>query len=169
MYLIFDLDQTLFNTSIAEPHRKARNWSHVYSLIPEMEMYTGMKDVFEHIHNNKSRVAIVTSSPRPYCEKVIKHHGLNVDTIIGFHDASPRKPDPAPILAALTRLGNPPVSEVYSFGDTAEDIIASSRAGVHSVACLWGSANHNSILAANPEYVLNSPQELIDFLHKINA
>lgn len=38
--VIFDLDQTIINSSIAYNERRARNWKKVYDLIPQMKPYS---------------------------------------------------------------------------------------------------------------------------------
>lgn len=169
MYLIFDLDQTLLDSSIAEIHRKNRQWGNVYPLIPQMEVYDGIEEIFAHIRQSDTKVAIVTSSPGTYCSRVIQHHKWPVPVTVCFHDTTLRKPHPAPIQLALQRLGNPPPDQVYSFGDMATDITASNAAGVHSAACLWGSNDPAALAAARPEFTFNTPHEVVAFLDKLRA
>lgn len=59
--VIFDLDMTLVDSSIAESARKQRNWPLVYSMIPSFTLYSGMGEVFDFIRNNNIRVAIVSN------------------------------------------------------------------------------------------------------------
>ncbi|WP_071884661.1 HAD hydrolase-like protein [Hymenobacter sp. APR13] len=169
MYLIFDLDQTLLDSSIAEVHRKNRQWPNVYPLIPRMGVYDGIEEIFAHISRTDTKVAVVTSSPGTYCSKVIQHYKWPIPITVCYHDTTQRKPHPAPIQLALERLGNPPLDQVYSFGDMATDITASNAAGVHSVACLWGSNDPAALLAAQPEFTFNTPHEVVAFLDKLRA
>jgi len=167
MYLIFDLDQTLLDSSIAEEHRQNRQWSNVYPLIPRMKVYEGIEDIFAHIRRADIKVAIVTSSPSTYCSRVIQHYNWPIPITVCFHDTTQRKPHPAPIQLALQRLGNPPPDQVYSFGDMGTDITASKAAGVRSAACLWGSNNPQALLAALPDFTFKTPHEVVTFLDTI--
>lgn len=70
--VIFDLDLTLVDSSIAEDARKSRNWGLVYSLISKFRMYNAIREVCESIRSNNMKVAIVSTAPRPYLERVCK-------------------------------------------------------------------------------------------------
>jgi phosphoglycolate phosphatase-like HAD superfamily hydrolase len=141
MKLIFDLDQTLVNSRILKPLRQKRDWQSVYSLIPQCTLYPGISEVFDYIRINKIPVCIVSTAPRPYIERMIRHFNIPCNAIVGYYDAKPIKPHPAPMLKALELLGAD-ASEAISFGDRQIDIESSNRAGIRSVACLWDSDEH---------------------------
>lgn len=67
--VIFDLDLTLVDTTILENARKMRNWHEAYGLIPYTSMYAGIQEVLDHIKAQGIKMAIVSTSPRPYVEK----------------------------------------------------------------------------------------------------
>ena len=54
--------------------------------------------------------------------------------------------------------------DVISFGDEVSDVIASNGAGIESVACLWGSANEESLLGSDADHVIYTPNEIISLL-----
>jgi phosphoglycolate phosphatase len=66
--------------------------------------------------------------------------------VIGAGDATADKPDPAPILLALERMGAAPGASVWYVGDTALDMRAARAAGCTAV--LVGDAAHDEGLAA---------------------
>ena len=160
---IFDLDMTLVDSSSAESARKQRNWQYVYSLIPGFTLYPGMDRVFEFIRWNCVRVAIVSTSPRPYVERVCRHFRIPVDAILGYHDCGRIKPAPDGMIRALSAIGAT-ARETVSFGDRAIDIQASNAAGIPSVACLWGSAESHALVHSNPTSTIDSPIQIIDLL-----
>ena len=86
MSVIFDLDLTLVDSSIAEEARQGRNWPLVYSLIPQFTLYDGMRDVFDFIRNAGIEVAIVSTAPSIYVRKVIDHFSIPVHTVIGYDE-----------------------------------------------------------------------------------
>lgn len=163
MCIIFDLDQTLIDSSIAEALRTQRNWSAVKKLIPEFTIYDGIRDVLQFIEDNNIRMCIVTSSISNYCNSVLSHWGINSEFQVCYHDTNSRKPDPEPILTAIQRFGCEN-TQILSVGDRNIDIIASNSANVSSVACLWGSQNDEALLAANPTYTAETPDELIEII-----
>ena len=160
---IFDLDMTLVDSSLAESARKQRNWQYVYSMIPSFVLYPGMNDVFEFIRNNGIKVAIVSTSPRPYLERVCRYFKIPADAILGYHDCGRIKPAPDGMIRALSAIHSS-AEKTVSFGDRAIDIEASNAARISSVACLWGTSERIALINSSPSSIISSPIQIIDFL-----
>lgn len=160
--IIFDLDLTLVDSSIAEVARSRRDWQLVYSLIPRFLLYPGMEDVFQYIRANGIKVAIVSTAPSAYVQKVVNYFKIPVNVIVGYHDAL-RKPSPDGMFLAIQRMSTT-ASNTISFGDRAIDIQASRAAGIRSVACLWGTKEHDALILSNPEITISSPEEILLYL-----
>ncbi|MCF0186897.1 MAG: HAD family hydrolase [Bacteroidaceae bacterium] len=161
--VIFDLDLTLLDTTVCEEARHTRDWNKAYSLIPQCKMYDGISDVLDIIRKNNIRVGIVSTSPRPYVEKLISHFNIPAHAIVSYHDAKPIKPNPAQMLKAL-ELMNVPASSVVSFGDRVIDIQASNAAGIESVACFWGTKEKSDLLKSDYSHAIISPREILTLI-----
>lgn len=161
--IIFDLDQTLVDSNIAKSYRSARNWNTVYSLIPKFVLYETYDKVFEFIRDNDLKVGIVSKAPSAYVKKVLNHFNIPFDTVVAYHDVKLQKPNSEGMNLALTQLGLS-AEDVISFGDEVSDVIASNGAGIESVACLWGSANEESLLRSDADHVIHTPNEIISLL-----
>jgi HAD superfamily hydrolase (TIGR01549 family) len=159
MAVLFDLDQTLIDSSSAEKHRKARSWSHVYKLIPQMKPYIGINDLLALLNRNKVACCIITSAPSAYCDRVIRHWGWKISTTVCFHDTAHHKPHPDPIMLALTRLRVGPESAL-SIGDDAKDIMASKAARVKSVGAIWGCQNRIALVDSRPDFLCETVKDL---------
>lgn len=159
MGVLFDLDQTLIDSRRAEPLRTARRWAEVYRLIPELQPYDGISDLLAELHARQMPICIVTSSPRPYCTRVIANWGWPIDATVCYHDTSRRKPHPDPILAALARLGIDAAGAV-AVGDDPRDVAAARTAGVYSIGVLWGAANPQALLRSQPDRVCETVDDL---------
>ena len=140
--LIFDLDQTLVDSSIALEARHRRDWREAYSLIPQFKVYDGVKEALNIARSRGLKIAIVSSAPRSYVLKVLGYYNIPADVIVGYHDASRPKPSPEPMTEALRQLGLTS-SETMSFGDKSCDLISSSRAGIPFISCLWDLQAYN--------------------------
>ena len=162
--IIFDLDLTLVDTTCLENARHNRNWQEAYRLIPQTTLYTGIRELFDFIRNNNIKCAIVSTSPRPYVEKLVKYYSMPITVIVGYHDAKNIKPHPAPMVKALEQLGKL-ASSVVSLGDRAIDIQASNAAGVESVACSWGTKEKLQLLNSKYNHLLTSPFDIINLLY----
>ena len=157
--VLIDLDLTLIASSEAEPHRRARQWPKVYSMIPNLQPYDGISDLIAELAARRIPVCIVTSSPEPYCRNVLKHWKWAGIKTVCFHDTDRRKPDPAPILLGLKRLGLK-AEDVISVGDEPKDIQASKAAGVYAVGALWGAINKEALRKARPDALCETVSDL---------
>ncbi len=161
-HIIFDLDLTLVDTSLLEKGRNNRDWNLVYSLIPQTKLYDGFDNVFKIIRRHEIKVAIVTTAPKKYTEKIISFFNIPYSYIVAYHDAPP-KPSPAPMLKALELMKIEP-KEAISFGDRGIDIQSSNLAGVESVACLWGSKEIRALMNSNYRHAIRVPSEILTLI-----
>lgn len=161
--IIFDLDLTLVDTTVVEQARHERNWPLAYSLIPQCVLYDGIDHVFEIIRKFKINTAIVSTSPRPYVEKIVQYFNIPVENIIAYHDAKPIKPHPAQMLKALELLGCS-AKNAISFGDRVIDIQASNAAGIESVACFWGTKEKSELLHSDYSHAIVRPDEILTLI-----
>lgn len=165
MGVIFDLDNTLINSSTAYQLRKKRLWEEVYKVIPNFFLYDEILKILNFLNNKNIELVIVTSSPRSYCKKVIEHFNIPVNNLICYHDTINHKPNPEPIIKAIEKYLN---SEkmIFSFGDDIKDIEASNYAKIYSVACLWGSTNQEILKNSNANFICKTPQDMFSLLKK---
>jgi phosphoglycolate phosphatase len=86
---------------------------------------------------------VVSNKTGDYLRAEVAHLGWSAHfgAVIGAGDASADKPDPAPILLALDRMGRGADASVWYLGDTALDMQAARAAGVTAV--LVGDASHD--------------------------
>lgn len=161
--IIFDLDLTLVDTTVLEPFRHTRQWQEAYRRIPETTMYEGLSGVMEIIRKHSIPCAIVSTSPRPYVEKIVEYYKLPVQHIVSYHDANPIKPHPAQMLKALELMGKQ-AKDVISFGDRAIDIQASNTAGIESVACFWGTKEKGELLRSGYSHAIIRPEEILTLI-----
>ena len=162
--VIFDLDQTLVDSKHLKKMRDSREWSKVFMQIESIKPYPQIDEIIKKLKSNNIKIAIVTSSPSGYCNKILKFNNWKFDSIVAYHDTKNKKPHPDPILLAIKNLGVEP-SGVLSLGDRVIDIVASKNAGVHSGACLWDSDEEDEVRAASPDFIFNTTSELKTFFH----
>ena len=137
--IIFDLDLTLVDTTLAEPYRSKRDWSGAFSVIPQCTVYEGLNEIFD----------------------VIRKFPIN--QIVAYHDAKPIKPHPAPMLKALEILGCDAKSAI-SFGDRVIDIQSSNAAGIESVACFWGTKEKAELVKSGYTHAIIKPNEILTLI-----
>ena len=161
--IIFDLDLTLVDTTVAEPYRSKRDWNGAYSVLPQCSVYEGLQDIFDAIRKFAIKTCIVSTSPRTYVEKVVQQFNLPINYIVAYHDAKPIKPHPAPMLKALEVL-ECEAKEAISFGDRVIDIQSSNGAGIESVACFWGTKEKKELILSGYRHAIIHPREILTLI-----
>lgn len=114
--------------------------------------------------------AIVTSKTEWLARRGLDHVGLGAhfDVVIGCDSCDRHKPDPAPVLLALDRLGCRPGDAVF-VGDSVHDVRAGNAAGVTTIAALWGPFSREDLVAANPAHYLERMADLPRLLSTLQA
>ncbi len=104
---------------------------------------------------------VVSNKTGRFLRAEVKHLGWgeHFQAVIGAGDAVADKPDPAPILLALSRMAAEAGPKTWYIGDTALDMQSARRAGVTAV--LLGDAAHDGgVELAAPDLHFPSPRDL---------
>lgn len=139
--ILLDLDQTLVLTSSLEELRQQRKWSQIYGLLHQTQLPPNTH-VFLEYARKIGPLGIITTSPRPYAERLLVYHNIPIDVVVGYYDAPRPKPYPDPILIAAKKL-NTSVTHCFYIGDTPNDILAATRAGVLPIGLCWDGSLKN--------------------------
>jgi HAD superfamily hydrolase (TIGR01509 family) len=163
MAVLFDLDFTLVDSSPLVELRQTKQQHAAYQMIPKIKPYAGINELLQALSARQIPVAIVTSSRKPFCDRLIFHLEWSIDLLITRQDVRLPKPHPAGILLALARLNIQP-EDAIMVGDSPNDLQAAKAANVYSIGALWGSPTPELLIAARPDRSCQTVRELHDFL-----
>ncbi|MGH9321502.1 MAG: HAD-IA family hydrolase [Vicinamibacteria bacterium] len=124
--------------------------------------YPHIADVVETLADRGARLGVVTSKLRLGAERGLRATGL-IDffqTIVCADEVRRHKPHPEPVHIALERLGAETAETVF-IGDSPHDITAGREAGVSTVGALWGPFAREELSVASPDFLLDSPSEIL--------
>jgi len=127
-------------------------------------IFEGMEQVVAEASKRNS-LAIVTGNTALTVEAFLKFHSLHdhVKLVIGVEQKGTR---PEKIRQAIKALAQPGDS-AYMVGDAASDIRAARQVSIKSVAVGWGHQSVSSLLDAKPDYLVESPQKLLELLKEL--
>ncbi|RDI59371.1 phosphoglycolate phosphatase [Microvirga subterranea] len=130
------------------------------------EAYPGVVATLEHLRRLGLRLAIVTNKPYAATTEILDALGLRMffDAVIGGDTLLERKPHPAPILAALERLGAGPDAALM-VGDNYHDVQAARAAGVRAFAVTYGYS-HKPHAELGAERLLDAMSELLPIVEE---
>lgn len=110
-------------------------------------------------------LAVVTSKRKPMVLRGLRLFNLEkyFSEIVSFEDTDKHKPEADPILKALELLGAKN-DEAIMVGDSVFDIACAKNAGVKSVFVNWSAAGTHQEVIADPDFCINSIEELINIV-----
>ena len=126
-----------------------------------LEQYPGMPELLNDLRDAGVRIGIATSKRRNSAELTLQYSGLEsaIPVTVAMDDTAVHKPNPAPLLLALERLGADPSDAVY-IGDAVVDVQAAHAAGLPAISVSWGAVDADTLAAAQPEYLVSEMDDL---------
>lgn len=123
--------------------------------------FEGVDAMLRQVRAAGIAVAVVTSKARERFDLDATRAGLTslIDLAVCSGDAAAHKPDPAPVLHALERLGVA-AADALVVGDTVVDIQAARAAGVEAVGVAWGPLGAEGLLEAGASVIAADPAEV---------
>jgi pyrophosphatase PpaX len=132
-------------------------------------LYDGVAEVVDTLRSQGHRLGIVTSKMDAIARRSLKHVGLEgqIEVLVGCDATNRHKPDPEPVRFALERMGSTPEQAVF-IGDSPFDVQAGNGAGVQTIAVTWGAFSRDTLMAAEPSFVLERPHEIPPLISAIS-
>lgn len=125
------------------------------------EPYQGMVELLTELAGAGVTIGVATSKRRPSAEATLRAVGLNelIPVTVGMEDTLVHKPDPAPLLLAVDRLGHSPAESAY-VGDAVVDVLAAQSAGMDALAVSWGAGLRTELATAGPTVLSDTVAKL---------
>jgi HAD superfamily hydrolase (TIGR01509 family) len=127
-----------------------------------VELFDGIAGLLADAHAKGVRLAVVTGKSRATALMTLEILGVLdwFDVIYAGDDVARQKPDPMALVMALSDLAHDDPASAAMIGDSAADVISGKAAGVATIGVLWGSPDHSDLLAAGPDVVCGSIDDL---------
>ncbi|MGH3685367.1 MAG: HAD-IA family hydrolase [Pseudonocardiaceae bacterium] len=137
-----------------------------YRLAHRVTLFDGVVDTVRTLRERGLRLAVATGKSGPRARSLLDQLGVLslFDHVIGSDEVARPKPAPDIVVHALDRLGVAPQDAVM-IGDSVADLASASSAGVTAVAALWGEADEDELIRAQPHAVLREPGELLSWCY----
>lgn len=129
--------------------------------------YDGITDVLKALKANGFLLAVVSNKAdfavNTLCTKYFP--GL-LDCAIGERKGVKRKPSPDSVNEVLKEFTVSKENCCY-VGDSDVDVKTARNAGVRCIACTWGFRSRGVLENENPEYIIDSPKEILEIVKEI--
>ncbi len=123
----------------------------------------GVVAVLEEMKRRGIAVGIVTSKRLVSAQRSLDRFDLAgyFDVLITQDDTTRHKPDPAPLLCGIEKLGLP-ADEVIYVGDAIHDIMAAHAVPMQVAAVTWGAEERNVLAALQPDWLIDEMALLLE-------
>ena len=143
----------------------------LYENIP----YEGMKELLENCHNRGMRLAVASSKPQVFVEKILEHFGLAeyFDVVVGSELDGTREKKEEVVEEALRQLeemvsgkGQTILSQIFNrsnccmVGDRKYDVEGGKRFYLFTLAVAYGYADEGELEEAGADRIVGSVDEL---------
>jgi phosphoglycolate phosphatase len=134
----------------------------------ENEIYDGVEEAIRRLHLQGFTIALCTSKPRVFAEKILTHFDL-ARYFDGIHgpELDGRFDKKTELLAHLVKQYKVSPEQALMIGDRDKDIEAARFAGVHSLGVLWGFGNKEELQSAGASRIIDHPSQLQHTVHSI--
>jgi HAD superfamily hydrolase (TIGR01549 family) len=167
---IFDLDDTLLDTSVLRDARDQRDWRTVFGRLASVRPFSSTRfdatEVTGLVQQARARglkVGLLTHAPEKYASELLRMYGVRVDVMVSGSDGYAPKPDPAGLRAVAAGLGVEPGESVY-VGDSVGDFGAAAAAGMTSIGVAWSASAPVAWRHGWADIAIDDPASLLRYL-----
>ena len=134
----------------------------------ENEVYDGVEDLLSSLKSAGKRVILATSKPEVFARQILDHFGLTryFDVIAGALLDGSRMHKADVIAYALDTAGITDKSSVVMVGDREQDVKGAEKTGLPCIGVLYGYGSREELTAAGATAIVESVEELQQFLLK---
>ncbi len=132
----------------------------------ETTLFDGMHPLLDHIEQQGKTWGVVTNKPAFLTDPLMEQLGLTdrAACIVSGDTTAMRKPHPEPLFHASRLAGKSPEKCLY-VGDAERDIEAGNRAGMTTLAALFGYINdHDSPQNWQADGLIRHPQDILQWI-----
>lgn len=125
-------------------------------------LYPGIEGLLSALKKKGITLAVATSKPTIFAEKILDHFNLNqyFDIVVGSNLDGTRTAKNEVIHEVLKQLSFPPKENVVMIGDRKYDILGAKKEGIPCVAVGYGYGSQKELELSKPFHIVQSIQEL---------
>ena len=133
--------------------------------------YDGIAELLQTLKAEGHQLAVASNKYQAATEKIVAQLFPNIfDVVLGERENIPRKPDPQIVyditlsLSPIVQSASHTPSPILYVGDSLVDAETAKAANLPFVACTWGFCTTEQLQKAQPDYMVNHPNEILGLL-----
>jgi HAD superfamily hydrolase (TIGR01549 family) len=162
---IFDLDDTLLDTSALADARRRGEWAVVKTRLDRVRPFglagVPVEEIPAQLKVEGLKIGILTHSPGWYASALLERFKIRADALVTGSDGFPPKPDPTSLKAVAEELGVA-ISNCVYVGDLDTDAAAAAAAGATSIGVSWSKVAPGTWRRWWPDVAVSKPERLLE-------
>ena len=127
-------------------------------------VFDGITTVLEYLKKNKVKIAVISNKLHSLAVRSVETYFNSYQIkVIGAEGGFPRKPSPDSTFHMLHHF-DCHSSDALFVGDSIIDIKTAQNASIRSVGVLWGNGTEEDFIKQKSDFILESPQEILNIL-----
>lgn len=133
----------------------------------ENEVYPGIEDALRQLSEAGAKLILATSKPERFAVRIMEHFDLAkyFNMLCGADDyAKDRSTKEQVVRYAIEQNGITDIGEVIMVGDRKFDVTGAAAVGIETIGVLYGFGDEQELSAAGAVHLVNTPEELVQYL-----
>lgn len=125
--------------------------------------YDGVNELIEKLSARGIKTAVVSNKLDAGVKGLCEKYFPGLTCAFGVNNESERKPAPANVFKALSKL-KVEKSEALYVGDSEVDVQTAQNAGLEMVGVTWGYRSRETLVSAGANHIVEKPEKLLDLV-----
>lgn len=134
--------------------------------IYENEIYAGIPELLEDLSDAGFELAVATSKPGVYAERILKHFGIDeyFSLVVGS-ELDGTRVQKAEVIQHVLDVYGIAGKDAVMVGDREHDIKGAAACGVTSIGVLYGYGSRTELMEAGADHIVTTVKELREWLY----
>lgn len=134
--------------------------------IYENEIYAGIPELLEDLSDAGFELAVATSKPGVYAERILKHFGIDeyFSLVVGS-ELDGTRVQKAEVIQHVLDVNGIAGKDAVMVGDREHDIKGAAACGVTSIGVLYGYGSRTELMEAGADHIVTTVKELREWLY----
>ncbi len=130
----------------------------------ETRPFPEILELLDFLEENGVTLAVLSNKRDSFTKDLVEKHFVGrFRCVYGERENVPNKPNPRMAIAIAQECGAMPCKTLF-IGDSIYDIKTAKNAGMASIAALWGYQSREQLTQEHPDFLAETPKDIIDYL-----
>lgn len=133
----------------------------------ENKVYAGVENMLKTLKSFGYTLLVATTKPEVFAIEILKHfHLFDYFDVVSGGSLDQKLSDKAEILKIAINRNKADYRSSIMIGDRKHDIIGAHKNNIPCIGVLYGYGNIEELKNASADYILESPNDIVDFFTK---